>query len=81
MTAGVIFRVQDEHRKHDGNAERIHRIMSDNTTIATEFARAWMGRDLDAALRYVADDVVLDARPGGSRVPRRTASSWSGSWG
>lgn len=45
--------------------------MSDNTTIATEFAQAWMGRDLDTALRYLADDVVLDAPSG--RVEGATA--------
>jgi len=41
--------------------------MTDTTTptrIAEEYSRAWMGRDLDAAMRFVADDVVLDAPAG-----------------
>lgn len=38
--------------------------MSENTRIAGEYARAWMGRDLDAAMRYVAEDVVLEAPAG-----------------
>ncbi|WP_033342198.1 nuclear transport factor 2 family protein [Catenuloplanes japonicus] len=38
--------------------------MTENAKIAEDYSRAWMARDLDAAMRHVADDVVLDAPPG-----------------
>ncbi|MDP9792738.1 hypothetical protein J2S43_001250 [Catenuloplanes nepalensis] len=38
--------------------------MTDNTKIAEGYASAWMARDLDAAMAYVAEDVVLDAPAG-----------------
>ncbi|GAB7046876.1 nuclear transport factor 2 family protein [Catenuloplanes indicus] len=38
--------------------------MSENTAIAEGYATAWMARDLDAAMAYVAEDVVLEAPAG-----------------
>ncbi|MDR7277445.1 nuclear transport factor 2 family protein [Catenuloplanes atrovinosus] len=38
--------------------------MTENITVAERYATAWMGRDLDAAMAFVADDVVLDAPSG-----------------
>lgn len=42
--------------------------------IALSHHRAWTGKDLDAAMAYIADEVVLDAPPGrllGSEAYRR----------
>ncbi|MFI5844039.1 nuclear transport factor 2 family protein [Catenuloplanes sp. NPDC051500] len=38
--------------------------MIENAKIADEYTRAWMSGDLDTAMTFVAEDVVLDAPPG-----------------
>ena len=36
--------------------------------VALAYYRAWTGGDLDEAMTYVADDVVCERRPAGSRA-------------
>lgn len=52
-------------RSHHATARRKEPVMTAVATkIADEYLRAWLAKDVEKALSYVADDVVCDAPTG-----------------